>query len=200
MRAALATVLLAAAAPARADTIASFGVGFGPGHALDGAIDDHFDTDGETGGRFLLGRRRGDLTVEASFFGTDLHLPRRAAPGDHSTLSLGIGVKRHVALLPFLELYGRAGLDHTWLVPCCTEPASPPYGLRGFGVDLGAGVELTWWTERRGWCGTGRFDALGASLWIDAGVQHLRLDADDFKPMPGRLGSLTFGASLLVDY
>lgn len=176
-------MIAALAGSARADEV-SLGVGFGGGANLGGDLDAAFSGDGEVGGRFTFGWRRASTQVEASFFGTDMHLARSAMTGSHSTLSLGVGLKQYVAIVPHVELYARAALDHTWLVPF-PDQSMPPMGFSGPGIGYGAGVELGWrWLV----------------LWIDAGRQHLRLESDDAKPLTGTVDQVNVGVSFTTAY
>jgi hypothetical protein len=194
----LGVVSLGAPGLAHADRI-SFGVGLGPGAAIDGALDRHFDTDGEIGGRFFAGVRRGDFALEATFFGTDLHRPGAAPDASHSTLSLGADLKRYLQVVPHVELYARGGIDYTWLVPCPGKPRAAPLGYAGPGLHLGAGVELGW-DLALSQQSRGPIDRLGFKLWGDAWVQESRLSAPDLKPLDARLTAIDFGFSFDIEY
>jgi hypothetical protein len=191
----IAVVIVGATGSARADSI-YWGAGFGAAR-LDGDLDRVFDTSGEIGGRILAGFRRGDTAIETSFFGTDLHYADAVSiDGTHSTLSLGIGVKQHVRLMRHLEIYGRAGLDYTWLAGCPGKPALPPLGYSGPGYDLGTGVVVDWHFAMP----RGRIDSFGVSLWLDAGLQRMRLTSDEGKPLTGGMSAVNAGFSFDVTW
>lgn len=182
-----------AAPAARADQT-YFGIGLSPGHRVGGDLARVYSSRDEVGGRFVLGQRRGDLAVELSFFGTDLHpagapATARGTAGEpdvdlsSSTLSLGAGLKQFVALSRHVELFARVGLDRTWLVPY-PDLGAPGPRLDGYGFNYGAGIEAG--TRGPGW---------GVRGWLDLGRQHLDLDA-----LSGTLTSITFGASIQRTY
>lgn len=191
------TLVSLSAGTARADEV-SLGVGFGGGAGLGGDLDTPFSADGEVGGRFTLGVRRASTQVEVSFFGTDIHLGSSEMTGTHSTLSLGLGLKQYVAILPHVELYARAALDHTWLVPF-PDSSMPPMGFSGPGLGYGAGVELGW-RKRVPEPQRTRIDSIGVVLWLDAGRQHLRLESDDAKPLRGTIDQANVGFSFTTAY
>ena len=184
---------LAAPASVRADQT-YFGIGLSPGHRIGGDLARAYSSRDEVGGRFVLGQRRGDLAVELSFFGTDLHpvgaqAAARGTAGEpdvdlsSSTLSLGAGLKQFVALSRHVELFARVGLDRTWLVPYPDQGAPGPR-LDGYGLNYGAGVEAG--TRGPGW---------GARAWLELGRQHL-----DLETLTGTLTSITLGASIQRSY
>lgn len=190
--------LLAGAAAAHADEM-SLGVGLGGGAQLGGELREAFSSRDEVGGRATLGWRRASTQIEASFFGTDVHLANSAMYTSHSTLTLGIGVKQYVTLLPFLELYARGALDYTWLEPCPGK-SIPPLGYSGSGFDYGAGVELGWRKRVPAGSRKTRIDSVGAVLWLDLGRQHLTLEADDMKPLAGTVELASVGFSFTTAY
>jgi hypothetical protein len=191
---AAAIVVLVHGRPARAEDSFYLGVGFG-GAKLGGELARTFDTNQEVGGRILTGLRRGETAIEVSFFGTDLHYAGGPPDGSHSTLTLGIGVKQYVPLWRPVSIYGRAGVDYTWLAGCPFKPALPPYGYSGPGWDLGAGVELRWRARVPDEHRRTRISGVGASLWLDAGIHRMRLDSADGKPVSGGLSAVNLGFS-----
>ena len=164
-----------------------FGYGFGPGHKVEGDLAGAYTGEGEVGGRFVGGMRQGDTAFEASFFGTDLE--SRIDGESDSTFSVGLGMKQYVALSPNVELFARAGIDHTWL------PAL--HDASGWGIDFGAGMEV----------GTAAGDRWGVRGWIDFGGQHANLHAHPPEPLENHgephdftaganFTSVTFGVSV----
>ncbi|HUQ08423.1 MAG TPA: hypothetical protein VM261_38295 [Kofleriaceae bacterium] len=190
--AALAVVLVALPMTAAHADEMSLGVGFGGGAGLGGDLDRAFSANGEVGGRILLGWRRASTQIEASFFGTDVHLASSPMSGTHSTLALGLGLKQYVAVVPHVELYARGALDYTWLAPFPDD--APPMGYAGRGFDYGAGVELGWRTRVPASRGT-RIASVGVLVWLDAGRQHVRLTSDDGKPLRGTVDQGNLGVS-----
>lgn len=180
------------ARPARADG-AYFGAGFG-GARLDGDLDRLFDTNGEIGGRIIGGLRFDDTALELSFFGTDLHDADGGTHGAFSTFSIGIGVKQYAPLCEHVSIYGRAGIDHTWLAKI-DNTGQFPSGFSGRGFDLGTGMQLDW-----RWHWRDDHKALAAvSLWLDLGLQRLRLRADD-AAITGRMTAVNFGFSFQLGW
>jgi hypothetical protein len=189
---AILAILLPVPPAATADR-ASFGVGLGPGHHVDGDLARRFSSDGEVSGRFVLGLRRDNLAFEASFFGTDLHAADAPATIDEesldfSTFSLGAGLKQYLPLSANVELYGRLGLDRTWLEPIPGRAKAPSFA--GWGLDYGTGIEA----------GTSG-PVFGVRGWIDLGRHHVSLRQDDLDAtVGGTLTSITFGASIYHRY
>jgi hypothetical protein len=176
-------VVLALGQPARADG-GYIGFGFG-GARLGGDLDRSFDTDREIGGRIIGGLRWGDTALEVSFFGTDLHPADGGSGTSGSTLCLGVGLKQYVPLTERVSIYGRAGLDYTWLVG--VGGGGPDY--RGRGYDLGTGVQLDWrWS-----LGSGRIKEVGVATWLDGGIQRMRLETSGRKPAYSEVGAVNVG-------
>jgi len=173
------------ARPARADG-AYFGLGAGAAR-LDGDLDRLFDTSGEVGGRFIGGLRFDDTALEVSFFGTDLHDADAGLHGSYSTFSLGLGLKQYVPLNDRISIYGRVGLDHTWLKNLNGGLRSSDLSGRGF--DLGTGMQIDW---RWHW-GRDASRTASASLWLDVGQQRLRLEDPDRDRITGRIAAVNLG-------
>lgn len=186
----VATVTLAR--PARADGV-YVGVGIG-GARLGGDLDRLFATDGEVGGRFIGGLRFDDTALEMSFFGTDLHDADGGAHGAYSTFSLAIGIKQYVPLTDRIAVYGRVGIDHTWLQNIHGGQISSTLSGRGF--DLGTGVQIDW----RWHYGRNPNATVGAALWLDAGLQRVRLDHAGEDAISGTLAMVDFGASFQLGW
>ena len=196
--------LTLAPAAARADR-AYLGLGFHGPARVGGSLGAAFAAVGEVNGRFVGGVRRGDLALEASFFGTDLHVarsePALAGASTHSTLSFGAGLKRYLPLTRNVELFVRGGVDRTLLVPCPDhqEPSAKlrlerEHGLgairlAGFGLDYGVGLEV----------GT-RGPRWAVRAWFDLGGQHVFLADADGARVDGNLVFAKLGVSLVRGY
>lgn len=203
---ALVVGLTLAPAVAHADR-AYLGLGFHGPARVGGSLGARFAAVGEVNGRFVGGVRRGDLALEASFFGTDLHVAGSEQAPDgastHSTLSFGAGLKRYLPLTPNVELFVRGGVDRTLLVPCPDRQQAEPSAqlglerghdlgatrLAGFGLDYGVGLEV----------GT-RGPRWAVRAWFDLGGQHVFLDGADGARVAGNLVFAKFGVSLVRGY
>jgi opacity protein-like surface antigen len=175
---------------ARSSHADSVYVGVGIGAArLRGDLDRYFDTNGEVGGRFVGGLRFDDTALEVSFFGTDLHDADGGAHGAYSTFSLAIGLKQYVPLNDRISIYGRIGLDHTWLENIHGGLIESTLSGRGF--DLGTGLQIDW----RWHYGRNPNAAVGVAPWVDAGLQRVRLDHDGEDAISGKLAMIDLGAS-----
>lgn len=152
-------------------------LGFGPKAGVGGDLGDAYDGDTRTA-RFGLGQRIGPVALEGSMFGADL-----IAPGgrESTTFSLGLDLKGYVSLVGPLELFGKGGLNHTWLV-------GDDYS--GSGWDLGAGVQFTL-----------DLPVGYAAVWVDYTYQNTGLSSDaDSAPassdIDGSLNMVMVGGSL----
>jgi hypothetical protein len=168
---AIATLVTLAAAP-----VASAGgyvsLGIGDGADLHGDLGARYTTDGDTSlGRLAVGQRTGPFAIEASLFGTDL----RSAGGDTRTLSLGVDVKYFHKLGGGFELFGRGGLNKTWL----DDHA-------GRGKLLGAGVQYRFTTGLLG----------EAAVFADLSRQFLELHDEAAPAIDGEIDMLQFGLSV----
>jgi len=133
MRSLLAIALLAAAAPAAsAGTYLGIGIGTGPSLGNDSIPD--AQSDGRSG-RLLLGMAFGRLAIEseANRFGLLLNTD------SYDSTMLGVGLKYSVPLGNGFEVFGRGGLERTWLT---SNAVRTGYEGSGDGYYLGAGFEL----------------------------------------------------------
>jgi hypothetical protein len=172
MRAAIAIACLLAV-PGAAAAEGYAGYGMSPAFSLEGGITDHFASHDDVGGRFHGGLREGNVAIELSVFGVDLTPLESRDPlndTDWSSYAVGIGARYFIELEPTVQLYGRAGVDRTWLAPSVgyDEEDGPDVTLRGVGLDYGTGIELG---SRRV---PGRW---GARIWFDIGRHHVNLES-----------------------
>lgn len=140
LSAALATLAAATllAAPAHAGGgYVSLGVGESN---LAGELDSRFADDESSAMRLSLGQRFGNFALEASLFGSDFAGDSAfTGSGAHSTLSLGVDLEYYFFHTGPLELYGRGGLNKTWLQAPATQA---DHHYEGTGWDLGVGAQL----------------------------------------------------------
>ena len=157
--------------------------GVGGGAGLDGQLENTFTTDEARSGRFSLGQRIGPVALEVSLLGAEM-FGQNAYVGmreQYTALTAGVDLKYYVGLTGPLELYGKAGLNKTWLM----EPAGSSHDYDGRGWDLGAGLQFTIDTP-----------AAMAAIWLD--FTHLRTDLRDgeSRALDGQMNMLTLGLSL----
>jgi hypothetical protein len=157
--------------------------GLGGGADLGGELDAFFTTEEQGSMRLSLGQRVGPVALEASLMHAGL-VGQRSYVGmdaDYAALSGGIDLKFFVGLAGPLELYGKGGLDRTWLM----APSGSPHDHDGSGWDLGAGLQFTIDTP-----------AAMFAVWLD--FTHLRttLRNPGSRDLDGRLNTLSLGVSL----
>jgi hypothetical protein len=177
----IASLTLALAALAAAPAAAGAGtyalVGLGPKAGVGGDLDDAVDGDSRTL-RFGLGQRIDPVALEASIFGADLVGTGNgfAAGREFATLSLGLDLKAFFSLLGPIELFGKVGLNQTWIMGNDYE---------GAGWDVGGGAQFT-------------LDLpLGyAAVWVELTHQSLSLSVDGRPDRDGSLNMLMIGGSL----
>lgn len=132
-RLALAAVLLAAtASSASAGTYVGLGIGTAPATSTNTeAVSTQ--SDGRSG-RLLVGYRLGPISVEGSAgrFGVIFNDSYQ-----FNDTQLGLGLKLNHGLGSGFEVYGRGGVQRTWL----TSGMGAAYDADGKGYYLGAGVE-----------------------------------------------------------
>jgi hypothetical protein len=172
MRSLLAVIVLAAAAaPASAGTYIGLGIGTGPSIGNDTIP--NANNDGRSG-RFILGMKFGRLSVEgeANRFGMLLN-------GDsYDSTMLGLGLKYSLPLANGFELFGRGGLQRTWL---SSNADRNDYEGSGNGYFLGAGVEY-------------RIRPFG-SVFVDYERQSATIDGNS-TPYGQSAGMFTLGATI----
>jgi len=171
----LVTLLLTA--PASAGGYVSLGLGDDAG--LHGDLATHFDTDSDTShGRLAIGQRTGPFAIEASMFGTGLH----GAGGDFRTVSLGVDAKYFYGLGGNFELFGKAGLNKTWLQNTDSDGGE----ASGRGKLLGVGVQYRFTTGLIG----------EAAVFLDLSRQFVELSDDQTATLDGEIDTMHIGLSV----
>ncbi|WP_428262345.1 outer membrane beta-barrel protein [Haliangium sp.] len=174
--------LVVGAGVAQADTYISVGVG---SDAILGGDLDAFRTDDSTSGRLGLGFRTGGFAIEAVGFGTGLQPASGVAAGGSGarSLSLGVDLKYHVAILLGLEGYGRAGLHKSWLNASKADPNASDF--EGSGSVFGLGLAYCFPTP-----------VISASVWLDYGHQTVDLRDAVERTMSGTVDMVLIGVSV----
>lgn len=176
--ASLLLALLALAGAAGAAHASSYALlGLGPKAGVGGDLGDHVDGDTRTL-RFGLGQRIGPVALEGSMFGADLLGNGGAGFADgreYWTLSLGVDLKGFFTVVGPIELFGKLGLNQTWV---------QGNEMEGTGWDAGVGAQFV-------------LDLpLGyAAVWADFTHQRLGL-SDDVRDVDGSINMVMVGASL----
>jgi hypothetical protein len=123
-------------AGAQAGPYVSAGVGSGP--ALGGDFDGVLSTDGHGAGRVGIGHRLGPASLEAAIAGFGITATAPTGQSANGTaLSGQISAKLGMPLVLGVGVFGRAGLERTWMGPTPTAKDR----LIGDGKLLGAGLE-----------------------------------------------------------
>lgn len=150
--------LALAPAAARADGYVAVGVGTGGSSGSD----DGFDGGSRMSGRLMLGQRISLVSIEAgvSGYGLDGMVPGTS----YDAVALGAGLKLNLPLFAGLEIFGRGGVERTWLE--ASERGMSDYA--GNGYVAGAGLEYG-------------FDMVvtDASVWLDWTRHGADLHGDD---------------------
>jgi hypothetical protein len=130
------SLVLAVPVAAHAGPYVSAGVGAGP--ALGGDFSGTLSADGHSAGRVGIGHRLGPASLEAAIsgFGVTATAPTGESV-DGTALSGQISAKLGVPIVLGIALYGRGGLERTWMGPT----ANADDRLIGDGTVLGAGLE-----------------------------------------------------------
>lgn len=157
------------AATASADGYVSLGVGK---TSLGGQLSDNFDTTEADAYRLTVGQRFGNFALEANLLGSQV--VGQGSVSEHTTVSLGVDLKYHFFHLGPLSLYGKGGLNKTWL-----------RDHEGTGYELGAGGELG-------------INLPFASLALFAELAHLQTDlsATDEQNLDGSINTAMVGLSV----
>lgn len=167
---------VAAAAPA-AHASSYFLFGIGPKAGAGGDLGDAVNGDTRTA-RFGVGQRVGPIGLEGSVFGADLVGAGNQNFGlrrEYNTLSTALDLKGFFPVLGPIEIFGKAGLNYTWV---------NGNDYSGSGWDLGGGAQFVLEMP------------LGyAAVWVDYTYQNLGL-SDDQRDVNGSLNMIMFGASL----
>jgi hypothetical protein len=167
---------VAIAAPA-AHASSYFLLGIGPKAGAGGRLGDAVDGDSRAL-RFGVGQRVGPIGLEGSVFGADLvgnGNGNFALRREYSTLSAAADLKGFFPVLGPIEIFGKAGLNYTWV---------NGNDYSGAGWDLGFGAQFVLEMP------------LGyAAVWADYTYQNLGL-SDDQRDIDGSLDMLMVGISL----
>lgn len=171
-------ISVTAPALARADGYVSVGVGSSAGTGNS----DTFSSDERLSGRLMIGQRVSLLSVEAGVSGYGLE---GMSPGTTwDAISLGAGLKLNVPVLLGFEVFGRGGVERTWLED--SDGSMADYA--GNGYFLGAGLEYG-------------FDLIvtDASVWLDWTRHAAEVDSDrDGSDRDATADLLTAGISLEI--
>ena len=169
-------VLTTGAATASADGYVSLGIGKSD---LGGQLSDNFNDTDSDAYRLTVGQRFGNFALEANLLGSQF-AGASSVPGtdDRSTLSLGVDLKYHFFHAGPLSLYGKGGLNKTWL-------RGENGDHSGTGYELGAGAELG-------------FNLPFASLAVFAELAHLQtaLRGEDERALDGSINTAMIGVSV----
>jgi hypothetical protein len=173
---ALALLGLSTAAPA-AHASSYFLFGIGPKAGVNGDLDNNVDGDTHAL-RFGLGQRIGPIALEGSVFGADLVGTGGntfTVDREFSTVSAGVDLKGFASIVGPLEIFGKAGLNQTWIME---------NDMDGAGWELGAGGQFVLDVE------------FGyAAIWADFTHQSMGL-SDGNRDVDGGLNMVMVGASL----
>lgn len=170
-------VTLLGAAPAFAGGYFSLGVG--DDATLHGDLAQQFDTDSDTQhARLAIGQRTGPIAIEASMFGTGL----RGVNGDYRTVSLGVDIKYFYGLGGNFELFGKGGLNKTWLQGTDDQGGD----ASGRGKLLGVGVQYRFTTGLVG----------EAAVWLDLSRQFVELSGAQTATLDGEIDMMNIGLSV----
>jgi hypothetical protein len=168
---------VAMAAPA-AHASSYFLLGIGPKPGAGGDLGDAVDGDTRTA-RFGAGQRVGPIGLEGSVFGADL-VGTGSGDGfatgrEYSTLSVAADLKGFFPVLGPIEIFGKAGLNYTWV---------NGNDMSGSGWDLGGGAQFVL-----------EMPVGYAAVWADYTYQNLGL-SDDRRDVDGSLNMVMVGVSL----
>jgi hypothetical protein len=142
----LLAISITAPGSARADGYVAVGVGT----AADTGGSGGFSGDDGLSGRLMLGQRISLLSIEAGVSGYGVE---GMSPGaDYDAIALGAGLKLNLPIVLGLEIFGRAGIERTWL----EAEDGDMNDFSGNGYVAGAGVEYMI-----------PLGVTDASLWLD---------------------------------
>ncbi len=148
MNRALVTAALLVASTSVASAGTYLGLGVGPGANFNG---DERIEDGGRSARLLGGYSFGRFSAEASITGQTLFLNDNGGV-TFDTRELALNAKFNLPLGSGFEVFGKAGLHHTWI----SADASDVYSVDGNGLLVGAGFEYRVKTP-----------VAAGSLWVD---------------------------------
>ncbi|HEX4449834.1 MAG TPA: outer membrane beta-barrel protein [Kofleriaceae bacterium] len=170
MRSLLVLAILATGPVASAGTYIGLGIGTAPSES-DGVVT---NGDQSRSWRALLGQSFGHLSIETELNRYSVALNSES----YDATMLGIGLKYNIPIDYGFSLYGRAGLERTWLSGNDVDYFSGA----GNGLYLGVGVEY-------------RFVSV-ASVFVDYERQSATIDADGAAAYDHNAGMFTVGAIL----
>ena len=154
-------VIAFAAAPARADSYVSAGVGTAP--SLGGDFDGVLRTDGHSNGKISIGQQVGPAALEAGLgaFGVTGMAPD-GQTRDGTALNVSVAVSLHIPLVLGVGGYARGGLERSWIGP--TPSASTRISGDGYlvsaGLEYGLDVVVT-----------------HATIWAEANRDYMNVSA-----------------------
>jgi len=125
-----AALLVASTSAASAGTYLGIGIGTSADGSLDGG--DTIEGAGRSG-RLMLGSRFGKLSVEGQAGRFDMMFTGIT----YQSTEVGVGLKVNIPLGDNFELFGKGGVQRTWL----SAEVSPMYDAAGNGWFLAGGVE-----------------------------------------------------------
>jgi hypothetical protein len=182
-RAVVAVILVAVAhSAASAGTYLGLGIGTSADVGVSNATGTPFEQGGGRSERFIIGQRFGRLSIEGA--GTRYGLLHQLAPYDGT--SLAVAAKLSLPLGNNFDVFGRGGLQRTWLSDSQNTPNTMSYS--GNGYLLGAGFEY-------------RFDAAvlgGGSIFVDYERNQSSFSASNGRPFDGIASMWTLGLTLAI--
>jgi opacity protein-like surface antigen len=173
--------LLAVALVAAAASTASAGPYLGLGIGTSASVDSDrwmFSSDGNRTGRLFGGQTWGRFSVEGQ--GTRYSFFSGSAPYDAT--SLAVAAKYSFPLGDDFEVFGRGGLQHTWLNTDTNQA-----DVDGNGLLLGAGFEYRL-----------KLSIGAGSLFVDYQYDHTSFDAGKNVSVGGSAGMWTLGATVAL--
>lgn len=160
-----ATSSVAAAGPVPKARGGFVGIGVGTNAVSEGT--DKLGDDGRSA-RLLGGMRWGRFSIEGMLSGYGLSLADRSGAQQMDAYQISLSGKYNFPLGDQFEVFGRAGVQHTW-----ASGDLPQYDISGNGFLLGAGFEYRVTTG----IGSG-------SIWVDYQVNKADLSGDLFSFEP----------------
>jgi hypothetical protein len=172
---------IAAALLVASTTAASAGtyLGIGIGTSADGSVGMAETVEGGgRSGRLVLGSRFGRLAVEGQAGRFDMLM----ATTTYETTQVGAGLKVNVPLGNNFELFGKGGIQRTWLN---SDEADGRYDVAGNGWFLGGGIEYRL-----------NLGVTAASIFLDYQHSSSDLTNDRMETFDGSMGMWTVGATV----
>ena len=179
-RAALVVILLSVSSSAAfAGGYLGLGLGTSPGISSD---NDRFDSDGRSA-RVFGGSRFGQLSIEGDIGGFGVLQRNSPNPGLNplgTMYQAAVLLKASLPLSDGFEVFGKAGLHHTWL---SASHRDPTFDADGNGFLLGAGAEYRFKPSFLG----------SASIFVDYQLARTGLDGDRIKDVDATYRMWTLG-------